>query len=183
MSAQFSIFPFMIEAANLAKGLRPFSRMPKNSPFLIQCDGAVGRDAVLQVIDALAVMDTSVITDGFPFPQIFVFNNLIIVCGRTKIYEWVNGSLVEKLTVLAGSTWNVVAFGEYVYMSNGKVAVIRDVGSLAYTVTTTLPVASSICDYSGQVIIGSPGGGVVNDEDFIASGGGVGGGTALFEYT
>lgn len=176
-------FSFTITPELLLKGLRPQKRMPKDKGFLVECVGAVGRDSTLQIIDELTRMNTSAITDGFPFPQIFVFTNLVIVCGRTKIYEWVNNSLVEKLTVSAGSTWNAVDFFEYVYMSNGKVAVVRDVGLLAYTVTTALPIASTICNYSGQVMVGAPGGGVINDEVFVASGGGIGGGTALFEYT
>jgi len=56
---------------------------------------------------------------------------MIIICSATKIYEWV-GSLVLKLTVSAGSTWRAEEFGEFVYMSNGKVAVTRDPDTKVY---------------------------------------------------
>ncbi|QGH73444.1 MAG: hypothetical protein [Podoviridae sp. cty5g4] len=150
-------FSHTIDSAHLIKGLRPFERIPKNSEYLIECKGAVGRDQVLHAIEALTRMDTSVITDGFPYPQLFVCTNLIIVCSRTKIYELVGNTLVEKLTVSPGSTWNVIDFYDYVYMSNGRVAVVRDAGSFAYSITTALPVFSAGCSYNGQVIIGAPG--------------------------
>lgn len=149
-------FTVTITADQLAKGLRPSKRVPRNSRFLVECVGAVGRDGVLQVIDELTRMATTGITDVFPYPQIFVFTNLIIVCSQTKIYEWVAGAPVLKLTVAAGSTWTVVDFFDYVYMSNGKVAVIRDAISKIYSTTTTLPTASSICNFNGQVLVGAP---------------------------
>jgi len=151
--AEFSI---TIAADQLAKGLRPSKRIPRNSRYLVECKGALGRDNVLQVIDELTRIATTAITDAFPFPQIFVFTNVIIVCSATKIYEWVAGALVEKLTVAAGSTWSAMDAYDYVYMSNGKVAVIRDAISKVYATTTTLPTASSICNFNGQVLVGAP---------------------------
>lgn len=174
-------FSFKIDAMQLSKGLRPYKRIPKDSGYLVECVGAVGRDKILQVIDELTRIDTSVITDGFPYPQIFVFTNIIIVCSSTKIYEWVANALVEKLTVTAGSTWNAVDFFDYVYMSNGTVAVIRDASSHEYSITTEQPTASAICNFSGQVIVSSPGVGGVVSMDFVAYGGGVVGGEAIIE--
>jgi proteasome assembly chaperone (PAC2) family protein len=124
---------------------------------LTVCSGAVGRDSVLQVIEDLTKINTSTITDPFPYPQIFVLNQLIIVCGQSKIYEWNsnNNTLVEKLTVTAGSTWRVVDFGKYVYMSNGKVSVERSPTTQNYTVSS-LPVATGMCNFNGQIVIGAP---------------------------
>lgn len=149
-------FSVTINSEQLSRGLRPSKRVPRNSRYLVTCIGAVGRDGTLQVIDELTRIDTSEITDAFPYPQIFIFTNMIIVCDQTKIYELVAGTLVLKLTVEAGSTWSAVAYNDYAYLSNGKVAVIRDSSSHTYSVTTTLPTAASICNYQGQVIIGAP---------------------------
>ena len=151
--AEFSI---TIAADQLAKGLRPSKRVPRNSRFLVECVGCVGRDGTLQVIDELTRIATTAITDAFPYPQIFVFTNMIIVCSQTVIYEWVAGALVSKLTVTAGSTWSAVSFYEYVYLSNGVVAVVRDAISKTYSIVTSLPTASAICDFNGQCIIGAP---------------------------
>ena len=148
-------FSITIDTTKLSKGLRPSKRMPRNSGFLVECKGAVGRDGVLQVLDELTRIDTSVITDAYPYPQIFVFTNLIIVCSSTKIYEWVGGSLVEKLTVTAGSLWSAVDLYDFIYMSNGNVAVLRDSGSKVYSTTTEQPKAMALCNFNGQILAGA----------------------------
>jgi hypothetical protein len=152
-------FSFTVGNIELARGLRPSKRTVRNLKYLVECFGAVGLDSVLQVLDdiednRLAVSGT--ITDGFPYPQIFVFPKLIVICGETKIYEWVSSALVLKLTVAAGTTWSAVAFNNYVYMSNGKVAVIRRAEDQVWAPTTDLPTATAICDFNGQVLIGGP---------------------------
>ncbi len=94
----------------------------------IECSGAVGRDGVLSVLDEVTRIATTAITDDFPYPQIFVFTNVIIVCSSTKVYEWVSSALVEKIEVSAGSTWVALDFNDYIYLSNGNAAVVRDSG-------------------------------------------------------
>ena len=147
---------FTIEAEQLAKGLRPSSRTPRDKKYLVESKGATGRDGVLAAVEELTRIDTSEITDAFPFPQLFVFTNIIIVCSSTKIYEWLGSALVEKLEVTAGSTWSAVDFYSYAYLSNGKVAVVRDYGTGEYSITTDLPTANCILNYNGQVVIGAP---------------------------
>ena len=223
-------FSFTIKHSELSKGLRPSKRMPRNSKFLVECAGAVGRDGVLQVLDELSrldmdlytldyvdrVLETSSFTIGgtltggdsgatgtiirsdedgddgtlylwdvtgtftdeesisdgtvsatadgtasslgtaFPYPQIFVFTKVIIICTSTMIFEWVSGVPVHKLTVSAGSTWCAVDFHDYIFLSNGNVAVERDSGDKTYSETTDLPTAMAVCDFNGQVLLGSP---------------------------
>ena len=150
-------FSFSINTKSLARGLRPSKRASRNSQYLTECSGAVGRDGVLQIIDALTRLATGTIIDAFPFPQIFVFTNIIIVCGSTKIYEWVGGALVLELTAsVVGSTWSAVDFHDYVYMSNGRVVVVRSAEDKTYSEVTTLPTAMSICNFQGQVMVGAP---------------------------
>ena len=149
-------FSYLIGDSNLSRGLRPSKRIPRNREYLVECSGAVGMDRVLQVIDDLETdrLDTSIIVDGFPYPQIFVFTNAIIVCGETRIYEWVAGALVLELIVAAGELWSAVDFFEFVYMSNNVVAVLRSATSGVYTETAEQPVARAICNLNGQVHIG-----------------------------
>lgn len=151
-------FSLTIESADLARGLRPSKRTPVNKGYLIECKGAVGRDKVLQALDQLTRLDTSVITDPFPFPQLLIDTQVILVCGLVKIYELVDGSLsdVTPAGVVAGSTWSWAPFADFVYISNGKVAITRDPLSKTYSVSATLPHATAICNFNGQVIIGSP---------------------------
>jgi len=145
-----------IDAGELSRGLRPSKRMPRNSKFLTECSGAVGRDGVLSVLDEVTRIATTAITDDFPYPQIFVFTNVIIVCSSTKVYEWVSSALVEKIEVSAGSTWVALDFNDYIYLSNGNAAVVRDSGDKTYSETTDLPTAMAACNFNGQVILGAP---------------------------
>ena len=177
-------FQFNVGSDLLSKGLRPTKKIPRNNGYLVTCMGAVGIRGVLSVIDSLQRINTEDIQDGFPFPQIFVFQNMIIVCGKSTIYEWVGGELIEKIKVPSGTTWTAVDFFNYVYMSNGKVAVIRDSQSFQYSISNTLPISTAICNFSGQVIIGSPGGMFVNiaGVEMLAYGGGIAGGVATVTF-
>jgi hypothetical protein len=160
MSLNFSEegkFELIIESAQLARGLRLSKRMPRNSGFLTTCEGAVGLDGVLQAIEQLTRTDTSAVPSAFPFPQIFVFINVIIVCFQTAIYEWVSGVLVPKLTtgITAGGPWEAIDFFDYVYLTNGRTSVVRSSESKTYAVST-LAHATAVCNFNGQVIIGAP---------------------------
>lgn len=156
--AQGGKFTFTVKAKELAQGLRPAKQNPRDNDFLIVCAGAVGKDGALQVLNNLTRVVTSVITDDFPFPQIFTLTNLTIVCGLKNIYEWDGTTLSLKYTTSeddTGGVWSVVDFYDYVYMSNGKIAIVRIASDYSYAVSD-LPSASAICNYNGQVIIGAP---------------------------
>ena len=150
-------FTFEVSAEELARGLRPTQYSPRNEKFLIESAGAVGYDGVLQTIQNLneLLLDTDVITDGFPYPQIFICTNCIIVCGETKVYEIIGGALTLMITVDAGITWSLAEFYDFIYMSNGQVAVIRNAQSRTYEISE-LPLASAIVNYNGQIMIGAP---------------------------
>lgn len=152
-------FMFTIDAESLAKGLRPSAKVARNKEYLVECVGAVGLDNVLQVLEDLETnrIDTSVIVDGFPYPQIFVFTNMILVCGETNVYELVSGALELKIVAPAGTLWTAADFKESIYMSNGKVAIIRDPLSGNFVASPTLPIATAICDFNNQVFTGAPG--------------------------
>lgn len=138
----------------LQRGLRPMAEVPRNSNFLVQCNGAIGYHGSLQGIAAITALATSAITDGHPYPQLFLLSNLILICGRTKLYEWVNSALVEKITVTAGNPWTVVESYDQLYLSNGVVAVERRASDRVYALRADLPVAEALYNYGGQIIAG-----------------------------
>ena len=145
----------VIASDALIRGLRPSKRVPRDSQFLIDCQGAVGRDGSLQGLDGLTRLATTAITDGWPYPQLFVCTNHIIICGATAIYEWVNSALVSKISGLtAGSPWTLVDFYDYLYLSNGTVAVVRRATDGVYATITTLPKAEALVNHGGQVLAG-----------------------------
>lgn len=151
-------FTLSLDSDVLSKALRPNQYTPRNSKYLIECRGAVGLDGVLRMLDALedSKIDTDVIADGFPYPQIFIFPTITIVCGQTKIYEWTGLSIQLKLTVSqAGNRWSAIHFFDYVYMSNGAVAVVRNAEDGIFEETSEQPVATAIENYNGQVLIGT----------------------------
>jgi hypothetical protein len=149
-------FSMFLDSKDVSKGLRPSSRSPRNTEFDIVCSGVIGRDGVLARQESMTRIDTSVITDAFPYPQIFVFPELIIIFGSTKIYEYNGTTLTLKLTVTAGNLWSCVAKGLYAYMSNGVVSVERSPESGVYALASDVPIVESICDFNNQIIVGAP---------------------------
>lgn len=153
-------FMFTIGADELSRGIRPSKRAARNEKYLVQSISAVGLDGVLQVIDDLEAnrVDTTLdITDGFPYPQIFVFKEVILFCGEADIYEYVTGVLTHRLgPVTVGTLWSAIEYHNFIYMSNGVVAVIRDPNSGIFAVTALQPAAYAMCDFNGQVMLGGP---------------------------
>lgn len=149
-------FTYTIESPKLSMGLRSSKRNKRNDGGLLECQGAVGLDGVLQSIERYSRIDTSLISDGFPYPQLFVLTNLIIICGQTNIYEYYDGGLHRKFIAPAGDPWDVVDFYEYVYLTNNVCAVVRSSEDKSYSLSSDLPYGTSLCNFNGQVIVSSP---------------------------
>jgi hypothetical protein len=152
-------FSIDVTGEELSRGIRPSKRAARNLAYLTESAGAVGIDGVIQAIEDLNEdrVDTSAITDSFPYPQIFTFTNLIIVCGESDIYELDSGSLTHMLgPVTAGGLWSAIDLFDFIYMSNGMVVVVRSAEDKTFSLSTDYPIASAICNYNGQVIIGGP---------------------------
>lgn len=145
----------VISAEVLAKGLRSSKRNPRDVHALLESKGAVGRNGVLAALDGLSRIDTSALAETFPFPQLFVFVNHILVCGKQKIYEYVNGALVLKYTATTfGETWEAVDFYDFLYLTNGAEAVIRNPETGVYSLSSTVPAGFALCNYNGQILVG-----------------------------
>lgn len=150
-------FSTTISASELTRGLRTTKRAPRNSEYLVECAGAIGREGVLSSIDQLTSIDTSAATSMFPFPQVFDFVNVTIVCDPWHIYEWEGGVLTLKYTsTLQGGIWCAIDLYDYVCLSNGAETVVRDPSDKTYSISTELPVFQAACNYNGQILIGSP---------------------------
>lgn len=148
-------FSLPISAKALSKGLRNNPSNVANVHATTVCDGLVGKDGVLQKIQSM--LNTYEISTTFPYPQIFVETNLIIICTSSEIYEFSNNLLSLKITASAvGTTWDLISSHDFIYMSNGIVAITRDPISKEWAESATLPTATAICNYNGQIIIGAP---------------------------
>ena len=96
-------------------------------------------------------------TVTFPYPQIFICRDTVIVCSQTEIYELISGVLVRRASNLtAGTTWSVVDFERLIMLSNSKVLVTRDAESLAWSEYSgsTLPTFTAACNFKGQLLVG-----------------------------
>jgi len=141
------------------KGLRPSSNNPRNNPLLTVCEGGIGYEGVLSThnISASALMaDPLIDLADFPFPQIFAHKQYLIVCNRLEILELTSGSLVSKIVVTqSDGLWTCVDYYNFLYFSNGKVSVTRNPSNGTYSLSTTLPICKTLCDYNGQVFAGN----------------------------
>lgn len=152
-------FTFNFETGDLMRGLRSSKRAPRNEKFLVQCVGAVGIDQVLSVIDDLESdrIDTESLGASWPFPQIFVLKYMTLVCTDARIYEYTGGGLTLRHgPVSTDGLWSCVDYFDYLYMSNGAVAVRRKATSGNWSTVSSLPYAKSMVDYNGQIMLGSP---------------------------
>lgn len=151
-------FTFTIEASELMKGIRPTSKLPRGNKFLYSSIGAIGKDGVLEALTATQ-LTIPFVTDAFPYPQVFNFINFVLICGKNNIFECaIDGSSVElKYTAMhIGAIWTAMDFYDYIYLSNGKIVVVRDPMSGVYSSTTDVPTASAVCNFNGQVFVGAP---------------------------
>jgi hypothetical protein len=126
----------------------------RNRPFLIQSLGAFPYEQVLQSVKQFTRIDTSSLGAlTFPYPQLFVLSEAIIVCTPTAIYEYAGGALSLKLSGLtAGNTWTVLDYKSFIYLTNQEVAVTKDPATGTYSIST-LPAGNACCDYNGQVLL------------------------------
>lgn len=142
---------------HLKKGLA-VTYNPRNVPFLVESIGAFPYENKLQAIKVFGRIDTSSLGAlSFPYPQLFVFSDSILVCTQTKIYELVDNALVLKIENLpAGQTWSAVDFKTYIYLTNAMCVVEKNSQNGVYALNITLPFGMCVCNYNGQILLGSP---------------------------
>ena len=79
-------FSFVFTQDNLEKGIRPTSKSIRNKGSFSSLSGMIGKDGSLVSLDALTKIATTVITDPFPYPQLFVFTKYVIMVTVNTIY-------------------------------------------------------------------------------------------------
>lgn len=135
------------------------NRNPRNNPQLIESLGAHPYEGVLQAEEQLTLIDTSslgVLT--FPYPQLFVFDDVFVVCTSTAIYEFTPPTTFsQKLSGLTlGTTWEGIESKGFIWLTNGQVSVKKDPVTHSWSTDSTLPYGTGLCNIDGQVFVGSP---------------------------
>jgi hypothetical protein len=162
----------------IKKGLAP-NKNKRNNPMLILSEGMFPYEGVLQSVrdftdnqidfhigDYLVTDSGNYITrdDGikivtdtvqFPYPQIWVLTDVIVVAMQSTIMELEGSTLVSKIDgITAGDTYTLLDYYTFIYMSNGVEAITKNPLSSDYTVNSTVPIARASCDFNGQAILG-----------------------------
>lgn len=162
----------------LLKGLRPESRVPRNSPYLHECLGfRIGKNAI-ESMDALyddVTWPTTIYYD-WPFPQVIKQENWTIlvvrdtVNAKDSVYSLnPDGSVslifgIDELTYGQGTLMELADFGRYAFLTNGVIMLYWDptlgpAGAWDNTVVlANVPMMRTICNFKGRMI----GGGVVS---------------------
>jgi hypothetical protein len=145
----------------LGRGLRDTFRNPRNSEYLVFSQGAFPENRVIRALDDISAyqLDTFTLETSFPYPQVFVFRYVTVVCTANAIYEYKDGALTSKLVgITEGSTWTAADYGRYLIMTNGAGIVVKAFDSQEYGFYTScdVPNCLCLCDVNGQLIIGAP---------------------------
>ena len=144
-------------AKGVALGLRPSSRLAQSTPALTQCVGVFPDQQALNAHEGFNLQDiaSSIETCSFPFPQMYVGDMFVLIFTPTRVYEYAGGTITEKLSGLTtGNRWEVVDFQNFMMATNGVVTITRSPTTHTWSVNSTLPQGTTMCEVNGQVIIG-----------------------------
>lgn len=166
----------------IVRGLNNKKSPRLNDPGFHHCNGCYPYQERLESLDPMVFIDASGLDCTFPYPQLFVLQEVIIVASASVICEYTptmgagpyslipgvggmapgdaiggGGTFNEMLTGLpVGSTWEVLDYGPFVALTNGVVTVTRDPIAGSYSVSQVMPASYACGDYNGQAVIGSP---------------------------
>lgn len=145
----------------IREGLRKHAENPRNSSGLIQCDGIIPEYESLTSLETPTRLTMDAVSATFPYPQVFVLKQVVLVCISTAIYTYsVSGDTltlaIDSLT--PGVTWSCADFGNFIILVNGKEVVTRDGADLTWSKANSLniPTCTSIVNVNGQAILCGP---------------------------
>ena len=146
------------------KGLVPKENI-RNSLFLTESLGAFPYQGVLITSENFSAnqIDASALACTFPFPQIFVLSEVILICTPTAIYEYPDLTTPKISGLTTGTLWSVADYKRFILLTNSQVVVKKDSGTGLYSIDTTRPAGTCIADFNGQMFLTSPNRAVVGD--------------------
>ena len=143
------------------KGLWASDRLPRNNDAITYCHNVVPAEGGLIAYDDAYTRLTnplSGVTIDWPFPQLFLGQDVRVLANATQIFELTTWTLgAAKLTVTESERWDFIDFGSYLILTNGLKLCIRDYAG-AWTsndYTATIPRFSTGCNFNGQIVAGN----------------------------
>lgn len=153
-------FSLTLDSTELIKGLRQHDTQPRNGQGFEVMSGVKGKDGSLQRLlsaDFPLFPYDALDLSNFPWPQVFRFEKHVVVCNQSSMYEYdATSGWINKLTGITTSSqpWHAASSYDWIYFTNGKVAVVRNPETHAYAVDSSAPVGLGVCNYNGQIIVG-----------------------------
>ena len=152
-------FTYTITHEGFCNGYAPFPYSMRNKGHMTECIDFREEDLMLYPAEQRGRY-LPAFSYFFPFPQVFVFDFVTIICNQKEIYEKIANSYILKYTTnVAASSWECINVGQFCLLSNGHVILKRDPVSLTYEELDDVPTGMSLCNYNAQILIGSPNGG------------------------
>lgn len=144
----------------LFNGLRPTNRAPVNSDALVRSQGGFADIDGFKTLPTLgSIPDFEALGEAFPYPQLFVLRDTILVCGATRIWEYDGTSLSLMISALSeGMLWTIADFQEYILLNNGVVVVERRSTDRIYSIVNDpeIPAGYAFTNHKGQLIVAAP---------------------------
>lgn len=143
-----------------SKGLRPYTKMPRNSQFLTTCYNARCGKSGLEEYTAITVPFTGLPAVSWPFPTaINTSIGMFIINGTTLYQVNSNYSLTSLLSGITGSgLWSVADFADYQVWTNGtkilEKAYVAGTGLYTWKISSETYTINSVCNFRGQLIAG-----------------------------
>ncbi len=155
----------------LLKGLRPETRIPRNSQFLHECLGfRIGKMAIEGIPFLYNPLPLGLdVHYNWPFPQflkqeswkiLVVRNNIAMedrVYSLDSTYTATHIFDIDQLTFGQGTLMELADFGEYAFMTNGVIMIYWDPTLATWLETValaTIPMMRTVCNFKGQMIGG-----------------------------
>lgn len=139
-------------------GLRKDTATERSFEWLSSCNNFLGSDQVIHTPEAFVNL-VNMLDVFWPFPQIVLVENTVLVLTATTIYKFVNAetALQVLLTNLpAAGRWAWVTSGPFLYLTNGSCKVVYNQQDASTTVVTDVEYAKALTAelFNGQFFCG-----------------------------
>jgi hypothetical protein len=138
---------------HFSTGLRPYDRVPRNTPGLVECYNVKVGPTGIEPYTPLPSLLVDPPAFSWPYLQLFKTKQGLMVAGETNLYE-VNSwyQLSSVLSFASTGIWTLADFQDYQVWANGDTIIERDPTTGVYAETNPGYTAQAVCNFRGQLI-------------------------------